>query len=97
MRRQAIFPEIEAEDTISDLDVFITGRYWPGCKETGPTYDCGGTPASPDEMEDVCVWLCKLVVKDGKREVIKIEISDFLTEKQIEQATQALWDRVSQL
>ena len=46
------FQKIKATDTF-EVEVDLTGTYHPGFPETGPTYDCGGTPAEPESMEDV--------------------------------------------
>lgn len=46
------FHAIKATDTF-EVEVDLTGTYHPGFPETGPTYDCGGTPAEPAIMEDV--------------------------------------------
>lgn len=46
------FQKIKATDTF-EVEVDLTGTYNPGFPETGPTYDCGGTPAEPESMEDV--------------------------------------------
>ena len=36
--------------------VRVTGRVTPGQPATGPTYDCGGTPPEPSEIEDFLVF-----------------------------------------
>lgn len=46
------FQKIKATDTF-EVEVDLTGTYHPGFPETGPTYDCGGSPAEPESMEDV--------------------------------------------
>lgn len=40
--------------TISfEIEVGLSGTYVPGEAETGPTYDCGGTPAVGESVEDL--------------------------------------------
>ena len=46
------FQKIKATDTF-EVEVDLAGTYHPGFPEAGPTYDCGGTPAEPESMEDV--------------------------------------------
>lgn len=36
----------------------------PGSPQRGPTYDCGGTPAEPAEIEVIKVWM---IEDDGRR------------------------------
>lgn len=43
---------VTASDSF-EVEVDLAGTFAPGERETGPTYDCGGTPAIPDSMEDV--------------------------------------------
>lgn len=35
-----------------DGEIRVTGTITAGYPATGPTYDCGGTPAEPPEIED---------------------------------------------
>jgi len=34
-----------------ETDALVKYTYRPGCPERGPTYDCGGEPAEPPEVE----------------------------------------------
>jgi len=36
--------------------VRVTGSVSPGYPERGPSYACGGTPAEPPEVEDLCIY-----------------------------------------
>lgn len=44
----------------------ITGSVDPGCRQTGPTWDCGGTPAEPASIEDTRIWMIR---NDRQREI----------------------------
>ncbi len=46
--------EVELDN--STVECVAVYTVTPGEKETGPTYDCGGTPASPPEVEGVEVF-----------------------------------------
>lgn len=52
----------------------IDGYLLPGCPERGPSWDCGGSPAEPDEIEDVTFTLVKRI--KGKLRSREIQISD---------------------
>lgn len=45
--------KFEFEDGRYEADVTVT----PGQPERGPSYDCGGTPADPAEIEVLKVWM----------------------------------------
>lgn len=52
--------QVRATDSF-EVEVTLSGAFFPGSPETGPSYACGGTPAEPDTMEDVEVKsLCGL-------------------------------------
>jgi hypothetical protein len=50
------------DDCGPDFDVVVSFSVIPGEPERGPTYDCGGTPASNPRSEDIA-----LDTVDGKR------------------------------
>lgn len=62
-------------------DAHVTGRIIPGYPATGPTYDCGGTPAESPELDDVKIFR----VIDGK----EVEVEDGDGE-----IASALWDDI---
>jgi hypothetical protein len=41
----------------------LIGRVSPGYPERGPSYDCGGTPAEPAEIEEISISMVR-----GKKE-----------------------------
>ncbi len=53
--------------------VRVTGSISAGCPTTGPTYDCGGTPEEPPEIEDFRAFMIHKR-KDGKK--VQRELSD---------------------
>lgn len=75
-----------------EIEVEVEGHASPGCKEQGPTYACGGTPAEPPEMEDIRVYLSRPVTVNGKQTVEHVEIGDYLSDKQLEEVEQQLWE-----
>ncbi len=44
---------MDATITIDDeeIEASVEYSYTPGCPATGPTYDCGGTPPEPPEVD----------------------------------------------
>jgi hypothetical protein len=50
-----IYRETETEE----FEIDITARYYGGCPEKGPTYDCGGQPADPESVEILCAFIGK--------------------------------------
>lgn len=41
--------------TTLEIEIDLSGTYVRGYPERGPTYDCGGEPAEPDQIEDMDV------------------------------------------
>lgn len=41
------------DDCGPDFDIKVSFTVTPGEPETGPSYACGGTPASPAEIDDI--------------------------------------------
>lgn len=41
------------DDCGPDFDIEVSFTVTPGEPETGPSYACGGTPASPAEIDDI--------------------------------------------
>lgn len=39
--------------TTFEVEIGLSGTFYPGSPETGPSYACGGTPAEPDSVDDV--------------------------------------------
>jgi hypothetical protein len=48
---------LEMEHGSSSVEYVVTYRVTPYEPERGPSYDCGGTPASGGDVEDVEVWI----------------------------------------
>lgn len=49
--------EFEMAVTYKGHELRVTGTVTPEVPETGPTYDCGGTPAEPACIEDMEIVL----------------------------------------
>lgn len=47
-----MFKPITATDTF-EVEVDLSGTYFPGCRETPPSYSHGGLPSEPPSMEDI--------------------------------------------
>lgn len=72
----------EMELVYKGHELNIEGYVLPGCPERGPTYDCGGTPAEPAELEDLTI---RLVHGDKSREIkVSDHLFDVLYEKIID-------------
>jgi hypothetical protein len=79
----------ELKGTITlELDAQVSGTYSPGCKgDSGFRRGCIGlqvnpTPDDPPEIEDLCVM------------VNGWEITEKLSDKQLEEAEQILWEKL---
>jgi DnaJ-class molecular chaperone len=55
-RRYSMTMEFEVERGNSSVEYECEFTVSPGEPERGPTYDCGGTPASPPEVESKAVF-----------------------------------------
>ena len=63
--------------------VRVTGRVTPGQPEQGPTYSCGGQPAEPPEIEDLCVY-----AEDGTEMEVDDEIFESMQDEILEHVSQ---------
>jgi hypothetical protein len=62
----------------AETDAVAQYTYTPGHPERGPTYDCGGTPAEPPEVEIVLVTAggVKIEPTDAEMEAWTTEIME---------------------
>jgi hypothetical protein len=44
----------QEETSYQEIELELSYTYHPAVPEQGPTYDCGGQPAEPALIEDVC-------------------------------------------
>lgn len=61
--------------TICDLTIEVDVKITPGHPGTGPTYDCGGTPPEPAEVEYQGAWV---VDAKGTR-LAEFDINEYLS------------------
>jgi hypothetical protein len=85
-----IYIEFSVGQYDQELELECNGSMTPYRRATGPTYSCGGEPEEPSEIEDLEVgyW-----TKGQKREPKNWnDFMPFLTEKQIEQIEEQLYE-----
>ncbi len=58
--------------------------YEPGSPGTGPTYDCGGTPPDPPEVEILCV--------NVERGDVEVDVLGELTDDQVDALVQKAFE-----
>lgn len=64
---------------IDGLEVRVEGKYQRGFKDYFDQAECQWFPGDPDDVIDLCVYLTRTV--NGQLE--KLEITDWLTQKQL--------------
>lgn len=68
----------------NEIALDVVYKVTPGCRETGPSYACGGTPASPAEVDILTVEAViesfpRFGVKTVKREPVTGWLLDVIT------------------